>query len=46
MKVKFKRFSFLACVSTKATPGLACFDVYSAIDILLMPSVQILLSLI
>ena len=38
MKVKFKRFSSLACVLTKSTPGCACYDVYSARDVLLGPS--------
>ena len=38
MKVKFKRFSFVACVLTKSTPGCACYDVYSARDVLLGPS--------
>ena len=37
MKVKFKRFSSFARVPTKFTPGLACYDVYSARDILLGP---------
>ena len=37
MKVKFKRFSSLARVPTKSTPGSVCYDVYSARDILLGP---------
>ena len=32
MKVKSKKFSFHACVPTKATPGSACYDIYSARD--------------
>ena len=39
MKVKFKRFSSLARVLTKATPGSGCFDVYSARDLLLGPGI-------
>ena len=30
MKSKFKRFSSLARVPTKATPGSACYNVYSS----------------
>ena len=30
MKVKFKKFSSRACLPTLATPGSACFDVYSS----------------
>ena len=37
MKVKFKKFSSLSRVPTKSTPGSACFDVYSARDVLLGP---------
>ena len=37
MKVKFKKFSSLACTPTKSTPGSSCFDVYSARDVLLGP---------
>ena len=37
MKVKFKKFSSLARVPTKLTPGSACFDIYSARDVLLVP---------
>ena len=37
MKVKFKKFGSLAHVPTKSTPGLACYDVYSARDVLLGP---------
>ena len=39
MKVKFKKFSPIAHVPKKATPGLACYDVYSARDIRLAPGV-------
>ena len=39
MKVKFKKFSPIARVPKKATPGLACYDVYSARDIRLAPGV-------
>ena len=39
MKVKFKRFSSLTCVPTKSTPGSACYDVYTARDVLLGPGV-------
>ena len=38
-KVKFKKFSSLAYVPTKTTPGSACFDVYSIRDVLLGPGV-------
>lgn len=37
MKVKFKRFSKLGRVPTKATPGSACYDVYSSVDIKIRP---------
>ena len=37
MKVKFKRFSSKGHVPTKATPGSACYDVYSSIDITIRP---------
>ena len=37
MKVKFEKLSSLARVPTKSTPGSACFDVYSARDVLLGP---------
>ena len=30
MMVKFKKFSSRACVPKKATPGSACFDLFSA----------------
>ena len=33
MKVSFKKFSSKRHVPTKATPGSACYDVYSSIDI-------------
>ena len=39
MKVKFKKFSKLGRVPTKATPGSACYDVYSSIDIKIRPGV-------
>ena len=38
MKVKFKRFSSRAQVPRKATPGSACFDVFSS-SVTLEPSV-------
>ena len=38
MNFKFKRFSSLACVLTKSTPGCVCYDIYSARDVLLRPS--------
>ena len=44
MKVKFKKFSSLARVSKKATPGSACYDVYSARDVQLGPGVTKLLT--
>ena len=44
MKVKFKKFSSLARVSKKATPGSACCDVYSARDVQLGPDVTKLLT--
>ena len=37
MKVKFKKSSSLSCVPTKSTPGSACYDVYSAREVLLGP---------
>ena len=37
MKVKFKKFSALGRVPTKATPGSACCDVYSPVDIKIRP---------
>ena len=37
MKVKFKKFSPLGHVSTKATSGSACYDIYSSIDIKMRP---------
>ena len=37
MKVKFKKFSALGCVPAKATPGSACYDVYSPVDITIRP---------
>ena len=37
MKVKFKKFSALGRVPTKATPGSACYDVYSPVDITIRP---------
>ena len=37
MKVKFKKFDSLAHVPTKSTPGLVCYDVYPARDVLLGP---------
>ena len=37
MKVKFKKFSLLGCVPTKATPGYACYDVYSSRDVRIRP---------
>ena len=36
-KVKFKRFSSLARIPTKSTPDSACFNIYSARDVLLGP---------
>ena len=39
MGVKFKKFSSLARVPTKATPWSACYDVYSVRDVQLGPSV-------
>ena len=39
MQVKFKKSSSLACVPTKATPGSACYDVYSVRYVQLVPSV-------
>ena len=37
MKVKFKKFSSLGRVPTNATPGSACYDVYSMRDIKIRP---------
>lgn len=37
MKVKFKKFGPLGRVPTKATPGSACYDVNSSIDITIRP---------
>ena len=37
MKVSFKKFSSKGHVPTKATPGSACYDVYSSIDITIRP---------
>ena len=37
MKVKFKKFSSLAHVPTKPTPGSACFNISSAREVLLGP---------
>ena len=39
MKVKFKQFSVHGRAPTKAPPGSACFDVYSARNITLGPGV-------
>lgn len=39
MKVTFKRFSQHARLPTKATPGSACCDVYSAKSVMLEPGV-------
>lgn len=39
MKVKFKRFSQHARLPTKATPGSACFDAYSARSVMVEPGV-------
>ena len=39
MKVKFKKFSSHACLPTIATPGSACFDVYSLRCVTLEPGV-------
>lgn len=39
MKVRFKKFSSLASVSTKVTPDSTCYDVYSARDVQLGPGV-------
>ena len=40
MKVKFKKFSSRACLPTLATPGSACFDVYSSRCVTLEPGVK------
>ena len=37
MKIKFKKFSRLGRVPRKATPGSACFDVYSSVEVILSP---------
>lgn len=37
MRVDFKKFSSLGRVPTKATPGAACFDVYSLVEVRLRP---------
>lgn len=37
MRVDFKKFSSLGQVPTKATPGAACFDVYSLVEVRLRP---------
>ena len=37
MKVEFKKFSALGRVPTKATPGSACCDFYSPVDIKIRP---------
>ena len=37
MKIKFKKFSSLDRVPTKATPGSACFDIYSSAEVKLRP---------
>ena len=37
MKINFKKFSEFARVPTKATPGSACFDVYSSCGVKLRP---------
>ena len=37
MKVKFKKFSSNACLPAKSTVGSACFDIYSAKGVLLLP---------
>ena len=37
MKIKLKKFSRLGRVSRKATPGSACFDVYSSVEVRLRP---------
>ena len=39
MKVKFNRLTYNARLSTKATPGSTCFDVYWAENISLEPGV-------
>lgn len=35
MKTEFKKFSSLAHVQTRGTPGSVCFNVYSTRDVLL-----------
>ena len=40
MKVKFKRFTSNVRILTRTTPGSACFDVYSAENIMLEPGVR------
>ena len=37
MKISFKKFSSLGRVPTKATPGSACFDIYSSAEVRLRP---------
>ena len=37
MKMKFKKFSSVGRVPTKATPGFACYDVNSSRDITIRP---------
>ena len=37
MKIKFKRFSDLCRVPTKATPGFACYDVCSPVAVKIRP---------
>ena len=39
MKVKFKKFTSNARLLTRATPGSACFDVYSAENARIEPGV-------
>ena len=39
MKVKFKKFSSVACVPKKVTNGSACYDIYLARDVRLAPGV-------
>ena len=40
MKVKLKRFTSNVRILTRTTPGSACFDVYSAENIMLEPGVR------
>lgn len=37
MKISFKKFSSRGHVPTKATPGSACYGVYSSTDITITP---------